>query len=581
MALRGEFYGSTNNAFIKPKITWEAVQNPEENCSLVTATLTYSRTNTGFTTSGTWVGELKIGADGKVESRYVSITYASNTVAITYTARVDHDAYGCAKIEISATGSIPGTTLESTAISQSIALDTIALASTIGATDGYVAAVCMVTVSRKNAAYTHTIALSCNGYEGFITASGVLAAAPQKIADTVIAFQVPAFFYDLMPDSPTARVQLTCITYNGDMQIGLPQVAEFTVTARQSLCAPQLALTARDINPDTLALTGDEGTLVRYASCVECTAQAQGKNGATVVSATIDGVQTAGLRIDRVENNLFTAVASDSRGYTTQTQLTLPMVPYIPLTVNATAKWLDPTSGRVVISLWGNYFDGSFGVRDNALTLVCSCLGRQVQLQPVISQGTYEAQVTLEGLDYSSFHFLTVTAEDAVMQMKTDVIVKPGIPVFDWGQNDFAFHVPLYANGGLQVAGKALWEHIYPVGAIYMSANATDPAQLFGGIWEQLKDRFLLAAGDVYGAGSRGGEAEHTLTVDEIPSHEHNVPVYWKGASGNSGVNVQGMESSDPRQYTGWTNNTDATGGGEPHNNMPPYLAVYMWKRIA
>jgi hypothetical protein len=581
MALRGEFYGSTNNAFIKPKITWEAVQCPEENCSLVTATLTYSRTNTGFTTSGTWVGELKIGTGGKSESRYVSITYASNTVAITHTARVDHDAYGCAKIELSATGSIPGTTLENTAISQSIELDTIALASSIGATDGYVEAVCMVTVSRKNAAYTHTIALSCNGYEGFLTSGGALAAAPQKIADTVIAFQVPALFYDLMPDSPTAQVELTCLTYNGDIQVGLPQRAVFTITAKESLCAPYVALTARDINPDTLALTGDEGTLVRYASCAECTVQAQGQNGATIVSATIDGVQTDGLQIDRVERNIFTAAATDSRGYITQTQRTLPMVPYIPLTVNATAKRLDPTSGRVVISLWGNYFDGSFGAQDNTLNLTCSCLGQQVQLQPVISRGTYEAQVTLEGLDYSSFHFLAVTAKDAVMQVQTDVAVKPGIPVFDWGQNDFAFHVPVHANAGLQVAGKALWEHIYPVGAVYISANETDPGELFGGAWEQLKDRFLLAAGDVYGAGSRGGEAEHTLTVDEIPSHEHNVPVYWKGASGNSSVNVQGMESSDPRQYTSWTNNTDAAGGGEPHNNMPPYLAVYMWKRIA
>ena len=69
-----------------------------------------------------------------------------------------------------------------------------------------------------------------------------------------------------------------------------------------------------------------------------------------------------------------------------------------------------------------------------------------------------------------------------------------------------------------------------------------------------------------------------SLTVDEIPSHEHNVPVYW-GASGSSSVTIQGMESSAPNRYPNWINNTDATGGGEPHNNMPPYLAVYMWLR--
>lgn len=62
---------------------------------------------------------------------------------------------------------------------------------------------------------------------------------------------------------------------------------------------------------------------------------------------------------------------------------------------------------------------------------------------------------------------------------------------------------------------------VYPVGSIYMSVNSTSPASLFGGTWERIKDRFLLAAGDTYSAGSTGGEAQHTLTVDEMPSHYH------------------------------------------------------------
>lgn len=62
---------------------------------------------------------------------------------------------------------------------------------------------------------------------------------------------------------------------------------------------------------------------------------------------------------------------------------------------------------------------------------------------------------------------------------------------------------------------------VYPVGSIYMSVASASPAILFGGTWEQLKDRFLLGAGDTYTAGDTGGSASHTLTTDEMPSHSH------------------------------------------------------------
>ena len=120
---------------------------------------------------------------------------------------------------------------------------------------------------------------------------------------------------------------------------------------------------------------------------------------------------------------------------------------------------------------------------------------------------------------------------------------------------------------------KNAWQTIYPVGSIYMSVNSTNPGTLFGGTWEQLKDVFLLAASSTYAAGSTGGEANHTLTIDEMPSHTHNI-----GA--NSGFRDESSPYSYPHPGTK-TKASGATGGGQPHNNMPPYLAVYMWKRTA
>lgn len=133
-----------------------------------------------------------------------------------------------------------------------------------------------------------------------------------------------------------------------------------------------------------------------------------------------------------------------------------------------------------------------------------------------------------------------------------------------------------------KLGGKTLAEimlALYPVGAVYISAVSTSPASLFGGTWESIGGRFLLGADSTYTAGSTGGEATHTLKIAEMPSHNH--------ASGHGYVNVangsdkqalanQYMSGDD---YSG--NSTNYKGGGAAHNNMPPYLAVYMWKRVS
>ena len=123
-----------------------------------------------------------------------------------------------------------------------------------------------------------------------------------------------------------------------------------------------------------------------------------------------------------------------------------------------------------------------------------------------------------------------------------------------------------------------LLSQIYPIGSIYISTVSTSPSTLFGGTWERIKDTFLLAAGTTYNAGTTGGEATHTLTVDEMPSHQH-----FLAANVNEDEHT---ENSDIFSYAGWKTyyNYSATkfsGGNQPHNNMPPYLAVYVWKRTA
>ena len=125
---------------------------------------------------------------------------------------------------------------------------------------------------------------------------------------------------------------------------------------------------------------------------------------------------------------------------------------------------------------------------------------------------------------------------------------------------------------------KNLIKKIYPVGSIYISTVSTNPSILFGfGTWTQIKDTFLLAAGTTYKAGSTGGEATHKLTVNEMPAHTHQQSV---GQSSEDFIVAQGGEASWVLNGAG-TSQTGSTGGSAAHNNMPPYLAVYVWKRTA
>lgn len=143
------------------------------------------------------------------------------------------------------------------------------------------------------------------------------------------------------------------------------------------------------------------------------------------------------------------------------------------------------------------------------------------------------------------------------------------------------------------LGGKSLAEimlTLYPVGAVYISVNSTSPASLFGGTWEQIMGRFLIGTGAPepnddgtspgsynYAAGRKGGEATHTLTVDEMPRHSHLL--YFGGGPEEEPVSAITWSSYDTWQKFGGA--IESTGGNQPHTNIPPYLAVYMWKRVS
>lgn len=136
------------------------------------------------------------------------------------------------------------------------------------------------------------------------------------------------------------------------------------------------------------------------------------------------------------------------------------------------------------------------------------------------------------------------------------------------------------------------WKTIYPIGSIYISTNSKfNPNTSFGGKWiKTAEGRCLIGANDTYPLGSNGGEATHTLSVAEMPSHKHGAGKYTGYELTNTGI--RGADTSTQPMQQVLIANTESTsasnrletnevGQGTSHNNMQPYLAVNIWERTA
>lgn len=145
---------------------------------------------------------------------------------------------------------------------------------------------------------------------------------------------------------------------------------------------------------------------------------------------------------------------------------------------------------------------------------------------------------------------------------------------------DITAATPAAVKAAIAEAKLAAW----PIGSIYMTVSNTSPESLFGGTWERISERFLLGASSSYPAGSTGGEFAHTLTQSELPNY--SLPV----ANGSNVIRSKTGSYADAyvqTQSSGWgipnweskTVTVASGGSGKAHNNMPPYLSVWIWKR--
>lgn len=366
-------------------------------------------------------------------------------------------------------------------------LDTIPRASTIGAADANIGSNTTIVVNRKSTAYTHSIAYKFGSLSGYVTADGKTSSSESKYSATTISFAIPTAFYAQIPNAKTGTCTLTIKTYSGSTQIGEPQTCTFTVTAPQSACAPSVSGTVVDSNAATKSLTGDDSKLVRYYSTALCTITAKAKNSATISTKKIGGTAVSGntRSIQKVEQSSVAFYAKDSRGYEATANVEFTLIPYVLLTNNSSGQRTDPTSGNAKLTIKGDFYNGSFGAVDNALTIKYriaesgGSYGSYISVTPTVNGNAYTASVALSGLDYEMKYNIQIVAADKLASVAKTIAIRRGIPVYDWGKNDFAFHMPVYVSGNLLASKRSI--------------SSTSAASMAVGATHKLKESIIEA----------------------------------------------------------------------------------------
>lgn len=191
--------------------------------------------------------------------------------------------------------------------------------------------------------------------------------------------------------------------------------------------------------------------------------------------------------------------------------------------------------------------------------------------------------------------------ESAGMEVSMDATFYNGLYLLrDAIKYDIDDYIEMITNNvvseSLKSIGQTIINTAYPVGSIYISMSTIEPKVLFGvGEWERIEDRFLIGAGIdedySYLLGDTGGSYEVALTTEELPTHSHDMVYSTNNGASYSKATMGKDGSFSDQQYLAFSNSAQEfksymveiseSGGGEAHENMPPFIAVYMWKRVA
>lgn len=388
--------------------------------------LTISATTSGQTWNATGSAYVNATLTGQNNVCTIPTTYFNinrNSTVTVYSGKVGpfyHNADGSLNpISISASSYI--TSNYSPTGWASCNMSTIARKSSVYASNAEIEGTSVISINKQASSFTHTLTYQ------FGSLSGTIASYTSASS---VNFNIPSSFYSQIPNSKTGTCTITCTTYSGGTNIGSTSTS-FTVSCNESKCKPSVSATVTDANQATVALTGDSSKLVRYKSTARITPSATSKNSASITSKSVENqVVSSYLDISNVSKNSFNVSATDSRGFVTSITKTATMIEYVQLTCSAIFKRENQTSSVVNLNYSGNYFNGSFGTTDNALSL--SWKYREAgtsewitggTLTPTVEENTYSGSIQCgSDFDYQKNYEFMVEFSDKIDSLNSGII---------------------------------------------------------------------------------------------------------------------------------------------------------------
>ena len=492
---------------------------------------------------------------------------------------VAHNSVGKGSVVLSAdwhSGFTSSYTPSSLTVSGTVNLPDIPRASSVSASGLVLGSAGTLAVTRAVNTFTHTVKLKCG--------SAAQVTVATKSSATSIPYTPPLDWAVQNTSGTSVNITAEITTYNGDAVVGTN-----TTTLTASIPAsvkPTLSVSLADAS-------GYQPTYgwVQGKSNLKATFSVAGSYGSTIKAKSLTiGGKAASPDGDNALTGSGTvavvATVTDSRGRTAS------------VTQNITVNAYSGPGIQNLTFVRGSYANGVW--TENAMgadikltfTLSVQLTGNKASVEitgasTLANQTSGAKTVYLVAFGTDTTGVVQVKATDALGTVVTREITIPTVSV----PMNMSFTLPGICFGGvaehekvveykwpIRYLGKTLLDYIHPVGSIYQSTDPTSPADLFGGTWEQIKDVFLLAAGDSHEAGATGGEETHVLTAAEMADHTHGYDYTGQSDATGTGAIKIVSPGSTANAYTG---KATSNCGGQAHNNMPPYLTVYTWRRTA
>ena len=211
-----------------------------------------------------------------------------------------------------------------------------------------------------------------------------------------------------------------------------------------------------DTDSTCIALTGDANKLIRYYSDAKVSYTASVRKFATLASQSASNGSTSSssnpATFSNTSSGTYTITITDNRGNRASQTISKTLINYVKLTCNMNLT-APSAKGNMSFQINGNYFNGSFGAQSNSLTVQYrykqdnGSYGSWVTVSATKSGNTYKANISLTGLDYRSKYTFQARAVDKLATITTAEQTVRTPPVFDWGEDDFNFNVPVQMNG--------------------------------------------------------------------------------------------------------------------------------------